>query len=107
MTESIIISALSLFTGVSLLPAGFLILRNRAIPIDRQHTVHGTMAIVIALLLLCLGAMFILNVVAQDMKLLIGLLIILFILPLSLTEIDKRLQQGNTQHQSSRTSKTE
>lgn len=107
MTEGIIISALSLFTGVSLLPAGFLILRNRAIPIDRQHTIRGTMAIVIALLLLCLGAMFILNVVAQEMDLLIGLLIILFVVPLSLTEIDKRLQRRNTQHQSSPTSKTE
>jgi len=90
MEESIIISALSLFAGASLVPAGFLIIRDRKIPVDQQHTVQGGMAILIAFILLCLGAMFLLNTVAQDTALLIVLLILLVALPFGLIELDKK-----------------
>lgn len=92
MEEEFLISALSLFAGASLLPAGFLILRDRKIPIDRQHTVQGAMAVIIAFVLLCLGAMFLLNAVAQDALLLIALIGLLLVLPFGLIGIDKRRQ---------------
>jgi len=91
--EEFLISALSLFAGASLLPAGFLILRDRKIPIDRQHTVQGAMAVIIAFVLLCLGAMFLLNAVAQDVMLLIILVALLMGLPFGLVAIDKRRGQ--------------
>lgn len=93
MENGFIISALSLFAGISLLPAGFLILRDRKIPVDRQHTVTGSLSVLIAFVLLGLGAMFAFNTVAQDAVLLGVLIILLIVLPLSLVELDKRLKR--------------
>ncbi|GEM_PF-3473759 len=96
METDFIVSALSLFAGVSSLPAGFVILRDRKIPVDRQHTVTGGMSVLIAFVLLCLGAMFALNTVAQDMVLLVVLLAILVVVPFGLIELDKRWTRRET-----------
>lgn len=92
MEESFLISALSLFAGVSLLPAGFLVLRDRDIPIDRQHHVTGPPAILMGFVLLCLGAMFALNAVAQDGMLLLVLIGLVVVFPLAIIQIDKRFK---------------
>ncbi len=92
--EGFLISALSLFSGASLLPASLLILRDRVIPIDRQHRIEGGLAILMGFVLMSLGAMFLLNTVAQDRGLLIALVILLVVLPYGIIVFDKR--RGST-----------
>lgn len=93
MEETFLISAMSLFAGASLVPAGFLILRDRDIPINRQHHVKGGMATLMGFVLLCIGAMFLLNTVAQDTILLLVLVGLLIILPLGIIWVDKQVNQ--------------
>lgn len=90
MDESALISALSLFAGVSLMPAVFLILRDKAIPLDRQYRMEGGAAILMAFILLALAVLFLLNALAQDLALLLALIAGLVLLPLLLIQLDKR-----------------
>ena len=84
------ISALSLFAGVSLMPAVFLILRDKEVPFDRNYRVRGGGALLLAFILLALAVLFLLNVIAQDLALLVATVIALVALPTLLTLIDKR-----------------
>ena len=93
MDETFLISALSLFAGASLMPAGFLILRNREIAVDRHYRVKGGMALVIAFFLISISAMFLLNTVAQDGLFLLALIGLVMIVPFALIEVDKRLHR--------------
>ncbi len=95
MDESVLISALSLFAGVSLMPAVFLILRDKEIPLDRSYRITGGMAIALALILLALAVLFVLNVLAQDLPLFIALVLGLIALALLLIGLDKRRQSGS------------
>lgn len=89
MGEEFLISALSLFAGIGLMPAAFLILRDREVPLSRDYSIKGTMAIVLALVLLSLATVFLLNVVAQDLPLFLALLILLLLTPLAIIRFDK------------------
>jgi len=93
MEAAILISALSLFAGVSLLPAAFLILRHRDIQINPQHHIRGGLAVLMAWVLLGLGVMFLLNAVAQDVGLLLALLALLVVLPLAIIQFDRFRQR--------------
>ena len=90
MDARVLVSALSLFAGVSLLPAVFLILRDKAIPLERNYRIEGGAATLLAFVLLTLAVLFLLNVVAQDVSLLIATVLALIILPLLLIRVDKR-----------------
>ncbi len=74
MDESALISAMSLFAGVSLMPAVYLILRDKEIPLERNYRIKGGAAVTLALILLSLAVMFLLNAVAQDLALLLALM---------------------------------
>ncbi len=89
MDESALVSAISLFAGVSLMPAVFLILRDKEVPLDRHYRLKGGAAILLALILLALALVFALNVFAQDLSLLIAAAIGLIALPLLVIAIDK------------------
>ena len=89
MGEEILISALSLFAGISLMPAAFLILRDKEVPLARDHTLKGNLAITLAFILLSLGVVFLLNVIAQDFALFLVLIALLVFLPLAIIRIDK------------------
>lgn len=91
MDETFLISALSLFAGASLMPAGFLIMRNREIAVDRHYRVKGGMALVIAFFLIVMSTLFLLNTVAQDGLFLLVLIGLVMIVPFALIEVDKRL----------------
>lgn len=90
MDESALISALSLFAGVSLMPAVFLILRDKEIALDRDQRIQGGAATVMAFILLALAVLFALNAVAQDLALFVASLLGLIVLPLLVIIIDKR-----------------
>ncbi len=90
MEAEILISALSLFAGASLMPAAFIILRDKEVPLDRHWRLRGGAALVMAMALLGLAVMFLLNAVAQDARLLLALLALLVALPLLIIAIDKR-----------------
>lgn len=89
MDSTFLISALSLFAGAAILPAGILLLRDRDIPIDRQHHVRGIFALIIALVLIGTGILFLLNVIAQDVGILLLAVGLVVILPLTLIQVDK------------------
>ena len=89
MGEEILISALSLFAGIGLMPAVFLILRDHEVPLATDHSLKGNMAILLALVLLSLGALFLLNSVAQDLPLLLVLTALLVLIPLAIIGVDK------------------
>ena len=91
MEAAILISALSLFAGVSLIPAVFLILRERRIALDPQHHIQGGRAVLMALALLGLAVMFLLNAVAQDGPLLLARTALLVTVPLAIVQIDRRI----------------
>ena len=60
METGLLITALSLFAGLSLMPAVFLILREKEIRLDPRRSIRGGRAIALAFLLLglatlCLG----------------------------------------------------
>ena len=92
MEASALISALSLFAGVSLMPAVFLILRDKEIPLERNYRIKGGAALLLAFVLLALAVLFLLNVIAQDLPLLIASVIGLVVLPLLVIRLDKRRQ---------------
>ncbi len=92
MDENALISAISLFAGVSLMPAVFLILRDKEIPLERNYRIKGGAAMLLAFFLLALAVLFLLNVIAQDLPLLIASVIGLVVLPLLLIGLDKRRQ---------------
>ncbi len=92
MEASALISALSLFAGVSLMPAVFLILRDKEIPLERNYRIKGGAALLLAFVLLALAVLFLLNVIAQDLPLLIASVIGLVVLPLLIIRLDKRRQ---------------
>ncbi len=89
MDERALISAMSLFAGVSLLPAVFLILRDKEIPLERNFRIKGKAAIGLAFVLLALAVLFLLNTVAQDLPLFIAAVLGLIVLPLMLIQFDK------------------
>ena len=89
MDAEILVSALSLFAGISLMPAVFLILRDHEVPLSQNHSIKGRLATVLALGLLGIGALFLLNTVAQDVTLLIVLVALLALLPLAVIRIDR------------------
>ena len=89
MEAEVLVSALSLFAGISLMPAAFLILRDREVPLSPNHSIKGAMATALALVLLCLGALFLLNTVAQDGPFFLALVALLALLPLAIIRIDK------------------
>ena len=89
MGEEILISALSLFAGISLMPAAFLILRDKEAPLASDHTLKGNLAMTLAFILLSLGVVFLLNVIAQDLPLFLALIALLALLPLAIIRIDK------------------
>lgn len=90
MEESALISAISLFAGVGLMPAVFLILRDKEIPLEPNVRMRGGAAIVLAFILLALAVLFLLNALAQDLSLLIASAIGLIALPLLVIQLDKR-----------------
>ncbi len=92
MEASALISAMSLFAGVSLMPAVFLILRDKEIPLERNYRIKGGAALLLAFVLLALAVLFLLNVIAQDLPLLIASVIGLVVLPLLIIRLDKRRQ---------------
>ena len=94
MDESILISAMSLFAGVSLMPAVSLILRDKEIPLERNYRLTGGTTTMMALLLLALSAIFLLNAVAQDLHLLLALIAVLVALPLLIIRLDKCRRSG-------------
>lgn len=94
MEASALISALSLFAGVSLMPAVFLILRDKEIPLERNYRIKGGAALLLAFVLLALAVLFLLNVIAQDLPLLIASVIGLVVLPLLVIRLDKRRQSS-------------
>lgn len=94
MEASALISAMSLFAGVSLMPAVFLILRDKEIPLERNYRIKGGAALLLAFVLLALAVLFLLNVIAQDLPLLIASVIGLVVLPLLVIRLDKRRQSS-------------
>ncbi len=88
MGEETLISALSLFAGISLMPAAFLIMRDKEVPLSSDHTLKGNPAITLAFTLLSLGVVFLLNVIAQDLPLFLALIALLVLLPLTIVRID-------------------
>ncbi len=90
MEGAALISALSLFAGFSLLPAVFLILREKEIPLDAHQRVTGGAAIVVAVMLLALAILFLLNAFAQDLALLLACAFGLAALPMLVIVADRR-----------------
>ena len=90
MEERALIAAISLFAGVSLMPAVFLILRDKKIPLERNAPITGGAAIALAFILLALALLFLLNTLAHDLSLLIASVIALVALPPLVIHIDKR-----------------
>ena len=89
MDTSFLVSALSLFAGATILPAGLLLLRDRDIPIDRQHHVTGGLAVLIAVVLMATGMTFLLDVIAQDVGLLLLTFVLVVAIPLAIIQFDK------------------
>ena len=89
MDWRILISAFSLFAGASLMPAVFLILREKQIPLDAHNRVQGGAALLIAFILLALSVLFLLNAFAQDLPLFAAALFGLFALPLLVILLDR------------------
>ncbi len=90
MDGNILISAISLFAGVSLLPAVFFLLRDKEVTLERDYRFKGKMAILMALLLAVLAGLFVINVVAQDLALLLVSVALLVLLPMFLIRVDKK-----------------
>ena len=85
-----LIAALSLFAGLSLMPAVFVILRDKQIPLDARRRVTGAGAVLAAAILLALALLYLLNVVAQDLALLAGATLALLALPPLLILLGRR-----------------
>ena len=85
-----LIAALSLFAGLSLMPAVFVILRDKQIPLDARRPVTGVGAVLAAAILLALALLYLLNVVAQDLALLAGATLALLGLPPLLILLGRR-----------------
>ncbi len=90
MAEGILVSALSLFAAFGLLPAVYFILREREVPLERGWRLKGGAAVLLGLILLSLGLLFLLNVLAQDVSLLLALTALLIVSPLAILQFDKR-----------------
>ena len=85
-----LIAALSLFAGLSLMPAVFVILRDKQIPLDARRRVTGAGAVLAAAIMLALALLYLLNVVAQDLALLAGATLALLALPPLLILLGRR-----------------
>jgi type IV secretory pathway VirB3-like protein len=96
MDSSFLISALSLFAGVSILPAGLLLLREREIALNRQQRIKGVPALLIALVLMTTGILFLLNVIAQEVAVLLLSLVAVVLIPLAIIQLYIMRQKGSS-----------